>query len=268
MLPKKASSVFLLVSLAMLGFKPQTVHYELVSKIPMEGGSFITDNLQSAYIYSGSVLKKYDVHGKLLNEHDDKSYGKISYIDVNDPMKVMVYYKDFDEIVFLDNTLSPNGNPVNLGDAGYPMAALACGSHNDGAWIYEAQGLQLVRFDNSLGVTQKTGNLVQVLGMPLNPNYLLEYNNYVYLNDTAQGILIFDQYGTYYKTIPIKGLTNFEVRGDRLFYNRGNRIHAFNLNTIMEDVTPAPDSLATNVRIEKNILFEECKDTLRVYKVE
>ena len=35
----------------------------------------------------------------------------------------------------------------------------------------------------------------------------------------------------------------------------------------MQDVTAAPDSLAKLVRVEKNMLFEECKDTLRIYKI-
>lgn len=269
-MPLKKSKRFFLLAFALCcaGFSPNPEQYELISKIPLNGGNFITDNLQNAYIYLGNSLKKYDIHGKLLNQYDDRSYGSISYVDVNDPMKIMVFYKDFPEIVFLDNTLSVNGNPINPADMGFPLTTLACVSHDNGAWIYEAQGLQLVRFDLNLNITQKTGNLVQALGMPLNPNYLMEYNSYVYMNDTAEGILVFDQYGTYYKTIPIKGLSTFEVRGDNLLYNKGNKIHALHLKTIMEDVTPAPDSLAKVVRIEKNILFEEYKDTLKVYRVE
>lgn len=244
-----------------------TIQYELVSKIPLDGGAFITDNLQNAYIYSGSILKKYDVQGKLLYQHDDKSYGRITYVDVNDPMKVMVFYKDFPQLVFLDNTLSINGVPISPSSVGFQLTTLACISHGNGAWLYDAQGIQLVRLDANQNVSQKTGNLTQTLGMSVNPDYLVEYNSYVYLNDSAHGILLFDQYGTYYKTIPITGLTTFEVRGDDLFYNKGNTIRTFHMKTIMEDITKAPDSLATMVRVEKNMLFEACNDTLRIYKL-
>jgi hypothetical protein len=243
------------------------VQYEVVSKIPLEGGCFITDNLQNAYVYSGSVLKKYDIQGKLLCQHDDKSFGGITYVDVNDPMKIMVFYKDFPELVFLDNTLSANGTPISPGSIGFQLTTLSCMSHDNGVWLYDAQGIQLVRLDVNLNVTQKTGNLVQSIGIPLNPNYLIEYNSYVYMNDSAHGILVFDQYGTYYKTIPIKGLTTFEVRGDDLFYNKGNGIYDYHIKTILEDVTKAPDSLSTGMRVEKNLLFEACRDTLTVYKV-
>ena len=243
------------------------VQYSLICKIVMDGGNYITDNLQNVYVYSGSSIKKYDSRGALLYSYSDKSYGKITSVDVTDPLKIMVFYKDFPEVIFLDNTLSLNGTAIGPSNLGFPFTTLACISHDNGAWLFDAQNLQLVHLDINLNVTQKTGSLMQLLGFPVNPNYLLEYNDYVYMNDTAQGILVFDTYGTYYKTIPIKGLSAFELRGDDLFYNTKNRIHTFHLKTITEDATPMPDSLATMGRIEKNMLFEEYMDTVRVYTI-
>ncbi len=133
--------------------------------------------------------------------------------------------------------------------------------------VLDAQNFQLIQLDVNLNIIQKTGNLAQVLGINLNPDFLMEYNNYVYLNDSAQGILVFDSYGSYYKTIPITGLTTFQVRGNDLFYVSKNRIHTFHLKTIMEDITKAPDTLASEVRIEKNLLYEKYKDTMRVFEV-
>jgi len=244
-----------------------TTSYNLVCKIPIDRGSFTTDNLQNVYIYHGSSIKKYTAQGQLLYNYSNKSYGPITSVDVNDPMKMLVFFKDFPEIVLLDNTLSQNGNPFSPSDAGYPLTTLACTSHDNGVWLYDAQNFQLIRLDVNLNVMQKTGNLAQSIGIDLNPDYLMEYNNYVYMNDSAQGILVFDSYGTYYKTIPIKGLKTFQVRENDLFYVAKNKIHTFNLKTIMEDETMAPDSLATEVRIEKNLLYERYNDTLRVYEI-
>ena len=241
--------------------------YSLICKIPFEHGSFTTDNLQNIYIYHGNTIKKYTAQGQVLYNYSNKSYGAITTVDVNDPMKILVFYRDFPEIVLLDNTLSQNGNPFSPSDVGYPLATLACTSHDNGVWLYDAQNFQLIRLDVNLNITQKTGNLAQVIGIQLNPDYLMEYNNYVYLNDSAQGILVFDSYGTYYKTIPITGLTIFQVRGDDLFYVAKNRVHIFHLKTIMEDETKAPDTLATEVRIEKNMLYERYNDTLRVFEI-
>jgi hypothetical protein len=167
----------------------------------------------------------------------------------------------------LDNTLSQNGTSLNPSDAGFPLSTLTCTSHDNGIWLYDAQNFQLVRLDVNLNVVQKTGNIAQVLGIQLNPNNIIEYNNFVYLNDSAQGILVFDSYGSYYKTLHFTGLTAFEVSGENLYYTQQNRIHSFQLKSLLEDVTKAPDTLATSVRVEKNMLFERYKDTIRVFSI-
>ena len=243
------------------------ITYNLLYKIPFQGGSFATDNLQNLYLFHGNSIHKYNSQGQLQYNYSNKSYGSITTIDVNDPMKILVFYKDFPEIVLLDNTLSQNGNPFSPSDAGYSLATLACTSHDNAIWLYDAQNFQLIRLDVTLNTTQKTGNLAQAIGIQLNPDYLMEYNNYVYLNDSAQGILVFDSYGTYYKTIPITGLNNFQVRGDDLFYVSKNRIHVLHLKTIMEDEIKPPDTLASEIRVEKNMLFERYKDTVKVFTI-
>jgi hypothetical protein len=246
---------------------PLTTSYSLICKVPLDGGSFTTDNLQNIYVYRNNSIKKYSSSGKQMYAYSEKSYGAISSIDVNDPLKMLVFYKDIPEIILLDNTLSQNGSPFSPTTIGYSLATLACTSHDDGIWMYDAQNFQLIRLDVNLNVVQQTGNIAQNMGISLNPQYITEYNNFVYLNDTAQGLIVFDSFGAYYKTIPLKNLSSFQIRGDDMFYVSKNRIHTFHLKTIMEDVTMAPDTLATEVRIEKNIFYEKYKDTVRVFEV-
>lgn len=241
--------------------------YILETKIPLNGGTFTTDNLQNIYIWNHCSIKKVDAKGRQLYDYDDRSYGDVSSLDVTDPMKLMAFYKNFPEVLFLDNTLSINGTPINPGQMGFPLTTLACLSHDNGVWLYDAQNLQLVRLDKNMNIKQQTGSLMELLGFPVNPNYLMEYNDYVYMNDTAQGILEFDEFGTYYRTIPVKGLTSFEVRGNELFYLHSRRLHTLHLNTLLEDETALPDSLSKMVRIEKNLLFENYLDTVRIYEI-
>ncbi len=256
-------------------FLPQSVRtsdnvpltFTLETKIPLNGGAYITDNLQNVYVWNHCSLKKYDPKGHLLYIYDDRSYGDISSLDVTDPMKIMVFYKDFPEIVFIDNTLSVNGTHINPSRLGFPLTSLACLSHDNGVWLYDAQNLQLVRLDMNMNIKQETGSLMELLGYPVNPDYLLEYNDYIYMNDPSLGILEFDEFGTYYRTIPVKGLTNFELRGDELYYTKANQLHTFHLNTLADDGISLPDSVVHLARVEKNLLFEDSRDTVNVYLI-
>ncbi len=115
---------------------PLTNSYNPVCKIPFEGGSFTTDNLQNVYVFHGSSIRKYSPQGKMLYNYSDKSFGAITSVDVNDPLKMLVFYKDFPKVVLLDNTLSVNGNPFSPADVGYPLTTLVCTSHDNGVWMY------------------------------------------------------------------------------------------------------------------------------------
>ena len=44
-------------------------------------------------------------------------------------------------------------------------------------------------------------------------------------------------------------------------------LYSQKLKTITEDVIAQPDSLATQARVEKNLLYEKYLDTLRVYEI-
>jgi hypothetical protein len=264
-----------LIAIVFLGFKMPPLHtsdgegkkYKLLLKIPLNGSQYTTDNLFNIYLYRGSALKKFNSSGTLLFSYDDKSYGDITSLDMNDPMKLLVFYRDFPEIIYLDNTLSINGAKISPSDAGFPLSTLACSSHDDGIWLYDSQNLQLVRFDVNMNITVKTGNLVPVIGFAINPLEMEEYNSFLYMNDSTKGIMVFDQFGSYSRTIPITGLASYEVRGDDMYYLKDNKIHVFHIKTDNEDVAGLPEKQAVKLRVEKNMLFESSGDTLRLYTI-
>src|SRR4029077_7308362 len=161
--------MLLMLSVLLVSAISSPTQYELVAKIPLSSGTFTTDNLQNVYVYHKTTIKEYNSAGKLLYTYSDKSYGDITSVDANNPLKVMVFYKDFPQILFLDNTLSRNGNSISPSDLGYQLTTMACVSHDNGLWFYDTQNLQLLHFDVNLTLTQKTGNLNQLLGIVINP---------------------------------------------------------------------------------------------------
>jgi len=104
--------------------------------------------------------------------------------------------------------------------------------------------------------------LANLLNKNIQPNFIVEYNNQVYLNDPKVGILVFDNFGTYIKTLPIFGLTNFQVKEKYLlFVNEKNEIMTYDFFTL--DIskygkTNLEEILA--VRIEQNFIFKLFKN--------
>lgn len=241
--------------------------FRLTATLPARSASFQTDNLGNLYLIKGNVLEKYDRDGRLTGSFSDKQLGDISFVDATNPLKPIVFYRPFTRVVFLDNTLSLNGEPLRLEEKDLQGARLVCTSHDNGLWVYDDHNSELVRLEKDFGKKVRTGNITQTLGYKPNPNFLTESNNLVYLNDPATGILVFDVFGTYYKTLPLKGLSSFQLSGNNIVYPSASMINSYNTKLLTESSTSLPDSAVTWARTEKERLYVLKGDSLKIYSV-
>lgn len=83
-----------------------TSDFSLVSSIPVKADLVTTDNLGYFYTATGDLLEKYDASGSLYKTYSNKTLGKIHSIDASNPLKLVLFYKEASQIVFLDNNLS------------------------------------------------------------------------------------------------------------------------------------------------------------------
>jgi hypothetical protein len=239
--------------------------YKLVTSIAVESRFFTTDNQGNMYVVTKNELIKFNKSGKELYKFSTKNFGSISYVDASNMMKILVYFKDFSQVLFLDNTLSANGEPVSFDKIGLQQVRLVSSSFNNGMWIYDQQNFELLQMNTSYEIIHKTGNLSSLLNTELQPDILLEKDNRVYLNNPSSGILIFDIYGTYFKTIPVKNAGQFQVIGDQVYFLRDNKLKAYNIKTTDESEFSAPLSDFTGFRLEVETLFLQTPSGISIF---
>lgn len=214
---------------------------------------FTTDNFGNTYLVKGDEIKKYNAQGELLKMFSAKNLGKITSIDASNPLRVLVFYKDFASILFVDDLLSQNGDAINLLDLSLEQSDATCTSFNNGLWFFNRQNANLIRLDENLQTVVNTGNLNRLLGTTFKPNFMLEYNGYIYVNNPEEGIFVFDMYGTYFKTIPIQHIAHFQVKDQQLIYFTGGQLKSYHLKLLTE--ASADFKEASDVRIEKENYF-------------
>lgn len=214
--------------------------YSEVHRIKVSGDYIRSDELGNVYLVKDKQLSKYSSRARLLHTFSNLYSGSISHVDVQDPFKVLLFYRDFGQVEFLDHTLSLSSTTVELGSLGLELATLACSSYQGAFWVYDPINFELLRISQALEIIDRSGNLRQVSGYTPDPNYLLERDNMVYMNDPEQGIFIFDRYGTYYKLIPVKDLSSFQVFNNAIIYVKEDRLmhHDTELNELTS--TPLP----------------------------
>ena len=261
---KKIIYLFLLISTTSFAQS----NFNLIATIDVEADFVTTDNQGNVYVVKTNELSKYDKFGKKLYKYSDKKWGNISFVDASNMLNLLVFYKDFLQIIFLDNTLSLNGEPLSLDKIGFQQAQLISSSHNSSIWIYDQQNFELIRLGQTLEKKQQTGNLNLLLNVNLQPNRLLENDNRVYLNNPSTGILIFDIYGTYYKTIPLKSLLHFQPIGDWIYFTSDHKAKAYNIKTTEEKLFEAPPTDFANFRLEMGLLVLQTEKAILLYSAE
>ena len=140
------------------------------------------DKMQQLYLLIGdNDLQKYDVNGTLLCRFNENNLGPISYVDVSNPFRILVYYDDYTTVIFLDRTLSEIQRN-DLSDLDLPQVeALGTASDNN-LWLFDNNTYTLKKLDQSNEVLVESLDLNLLLTEPLYPVRLLEANNRVYLN--------------------------------------------------------------------------------------
>lgn len=207
-----------------------------------------TDRLNSFYYVKGENLYRISRDGRPTGNHTSKIYGNIFFVDPSNPMKTLVYYRDFNTILFLDNMMTQVGDPVNLNELGFDRVTVVSRSYNNGIWLYDSGSNELIRLDAQLNISHRTGRINHVTGFIPEPSGMIERGNKVYLNDQQRGILVFDIYGTYLKTIPAKALADFDVYEDKLFYVKSDSLHSFDMKYHTDSAIALPEKNVIAVR--------------------
>src|SRR5687767_1631412 len=89
---------FLLLTLA---GSSQDTSFRLLRIIEGDIVDFTVDNLDNIYVLnSRNQVKKYNANGDSVAIYNDvKKYGQASLIDVSNPLRILLYYRDFATVV-------------------------------------------------------------------------------------------------------------------------------------------------------------------------
>ncbi len=240
---------FILIS----SFQPS---WNLLTQISIQAKDIETDRVGNIYVVSNTnQLYKYDASGKLLSTLNYAYQGNITHIDASNPMELYLFYREMNAIVFLDNNLAYRGK-LNLSDAGITQASAIARSYNNTIWVFDQGDLQLKNLNKEGNLIQASGNVLQFAqSKNLNPSLIIDNGSRVFVNDSTEGILVFDVFANYIKTIPIKLKEEFKILNDELFYRNGNNLISYRFSTLQRDTLQLPDINFAAFSVEKERLF-------------
>ncbi|MDD2633973.1 MAG: hypothetical protein PHW82_00570 [Bacteroidales bacterium] len=199
-----------------------------ISRKSVDAQLFNLDKLGNFYFVKQNVLTKTDKDLKALYTWDTYYYGDISFVDVSDPLRILIYYADFNTLLFLDKYLTELRDPVSLDDINiYNSGAIAV-AQQGGFWVYNYQNSHIVRVDQNLKIAQNGVNLyAQIKDGEIRE--LLVSTDYIVLKTDGGNIIVLDKFANFYLKLMAKDDTPICLDNDKLFYIEDKELVIYDL---------------------------------------
>ncbi len=245
--------------------------FQFLKFIPGKYLSLNVDILGNIYLITvGNQLKKIKYNGDSIGVFNDvKKYGNPSYIDVSNPLKVLVYYKNFSTVLILDRWLSIR-NTINFRKQNIFSVTAIATSYDNNIWLYDEQDNKLKKIDDDGNLLQESTDLRLLVDSIPSPSNITDSDNLVYMYDRKKGFYIFDYYGALKNNLPFLNWENTAVSDNKMYGFLGNTLLSYETNSLNLKKYELPDFFKSYLAIKaingKVYLLKD--DGVEIYSVQ
>ncbi|WP_409966392.1 hypothetical protein PIECOFPK_00388 [Mycovorax composti] len=265
---KNALYILLFCLFSIYCFAQQFPGGQKIKTIPGNYVSFSIDNLDNIYLVSTSnQLKKLSAVGDEVSVFNEiKKFGEVTWVDVSNPVRLLLYYKGFSSIVLLDGMLNQRA-AIDLRRKNLFNVSAISLSYDNKIWLYDEMDNKLKKIDEEGNVIFVTADFRQLFDKALSPIRIFDQSQYVYLYDSLQGIYVFDYYGTYKSKIDIVRWQHVSVSDKIIYGTYDGKLCQYNTATLKLSEWPIPEAFRGYKQIFKknNKLYALGNDGLEIY---
>ncbi len=231
---------------------------------------FTVDNLDNIYILnSRNQVKKFNANGDSVGIYNDvKKFGQATLIDVSNPLKVLLYYKDFATVVMLDRFLN-SVNSIDLRKQNIFQAKAIGQSYDNKIWVYDEMENKLKKVGEDGKLIQETPDFRLLLGVAPSPIKIFDENRYVYVYDSIYGVYVFDYFGALKNNIMIDHWQNFKVAGKYIFGSRSDTLFRYEISSFRVDEWKMPEQIYKSkaFNFSSTRLYALKNDAIEIYSI-
>ena len=268
---------FVLLHLAGNLFIAGTAHsqddslFRFLKKTDYPISSFTVDNLGELYIINtDNQLKKYNERGDSVGVFNQVTkYGKLSYVEAQNPWKAILFYQDYLTIVLLDKYLNVLTN-INLRNQNIFRVKAVTTSYDNNIWLFDEQDNKLKKIDNGGNNLFESVDFRLLFDSVPTPQKIIDYDGFVYLYDPEKGLYTFDYYGSFKNKLRFLHWTDIGII-DKQIYGFDNN-HLYRYTPPFPDVKKynLPPSLENNnsIKVSNHRMYVLKNQQLEVYSIQ
>lgn len=227
------------------------------------------DNLDNLYVVSSTgQLRKFNNRGDSVGVFNGiRNYGKLQAIDVTNPLKPLLFYKDFSTVVILNRLLASRTSLDFRRHNVLQPTAIGL-SYDNNIWVFDQYDNKLKKLDEAGNNLLETADFRQLFNQTFTPQKIINDGGFVYLADSAAGVFVFDNYGAFKRKIALKNWRNLDVWGGKLVRLGGDAVMVYNPDTFIEQTQKFPAAFTPYLHsfTTHNKLITFSSDSLRIYR--
>ncbi len=265
-------SVLLLLS-GMCGFSQQPAADSVFTRtksIPGVYTDFTIDNLGNIYLVNqnGQVKKLTAAGDSVAVFNNVRQYGKIYLMDVTNPLKLLLYFKDFGTILILDRFLNTRAT-VDLRRLQMFQVKAIGQSYDNNIWVFDELESKLKRIGEDGRILDQSTDFRLLFDSTPSPQYIIDQNKQLYLYDSTKGVYIFDYYGAFKNRIQLRGWTEFTVISNVLYGRDAGMLYRYEPGTLnlQQYEIPAAMRNARKIKFSRDNLYLLRDDRLEIYAI-
>lgn len=236
-------------------------------RLPFSPNEFYIDHLNYLYfINDDATILKTDLSLDSIYTHEIKA-NQISYLDVSNPLRILALSERQNSIVFLDKTLTPIQNPIQLDLLNIPFVNAVANSRDNNFWVFNNQLQQLKKLNQQSEIILSSQQLNVILDQNFEAAQIIEHQNKVYLVDPEKGVCSFDFFGTFlfhYKQIKADKM---QIHKNTLVYLQNGQLFTYDTQLMERKKVDLPVQNIQDFALNKNQIVVISKEMLYILPV-
>lgn len=246
-----------------------------IKTLALKAKSIETDNAGNFYTLLGkNTIVKYTNNGDSLYTYkSERKLGKLTYISTTNPLTILAFYSDFQEVILLDRSLSIIGG-FHLRTLGLNEIKHLCVSSDNHIWLYDPNDFSLKKVNARGQIMQKGQNIAHQIDQDFEVKKLVGNENELFLwielsKSHQRKLLLFDNIGNFKEQIDFPADDLFLQNNTIFSYDKTKGLVTAYQDKTGGSVLPVKfleDKDFQELRIAGNRIFIRNTKTIAIYK--
>jgi hypothetical protein len=241
-------------------FAQKTIDVRFIKKTDLKAETLISvDNFGTSYFVNNNVFYKKNASKKI--SYNNLQLGTINSVNTFNPLKINLFYKDFNTVIILDNRLAEIFKLDFNEIIPYKNISNISTGHDNTLWIFNQDFQKLELFDYKSRTTRAQTVPVQSPILDLKSNY-----NFCWLL-TENYLYVFNYFGRLIKKFKNEGYTELTICNGNIVLKKDNSLFYLKKNSDSIQPIETPNLLINAFFVTNETLYIYNNETIQEFQL-